>query len=293
MAKKIRTYVNPSSLGSYFGVGFNTPEEQVNIDMGIVEPIFDEASKARMMLGNDLEDATLNYFEHLLGIKITERNDKMLWFYDNKIKGKVDGMTTYKGIRTVVENKISNSTQGVFTDNLGYKIQVHCYMLATGTTQALLCGLYKGKPIFKLIQRDEDLINDIKHMTDYLVDVFLGFETLDNYPYDIVDKYTNDTSVEPLEDLTDENMATLKRLASLKTRAKEIKTDIDEIESTIKDTWKYGSVDNEDFKFTFSENISKGRFDSVAFNMAYPEIDLDKFKKEDKVGKKILLKVRN
>jgi len=44
---KQRDYLRASSLGSYLGVGFNSPEEQLKIDLGQVEESFDEASMDR------------------------------------------------------------------------------------------------------------------------------------------------------------------------------------------------------------------------------------------------------
>ena len=161
MSLKIRNYVTPSSLGSYFGVGFLEPEEQIEIDLGNKEQTFDEDSEDRMRLGRCLEDSALNYFEETLGIVIEERNDQLRNFYDNKMLGKIDGMTILNGEKTVVENKISNAKSYRFTENLGYIFQVQSYMMATDTKQALLCGLYQGKPIYKIIQRDEEMIKDI------------------------------------------------------------------------------------------------------------------------------------
>ena len=48
---KVRYYVTPSSIGSYFGVGFNSPEEQFEIDSAQEESTFDADSLDRMELG--------------------------------------------------------------------------------------------------------------------------------------------------------------------------------------------------------------------------------------------------
>ena len=70
---KERYDVIASSL-SYFGVGFNTVQEQLDIDLGKIEKVFDEEAQDRMDLGNAMEDGCINYFETKMGIKIDERN---------------------------------------------------------------------------------------------------------------------------------------------------------------------------------------------------------------------------
>ena len=169
--KKIRNYVTPSSLGSYFGVGFLSPEEQIEVDLGNTEQYFDEEAEDRLRLGRVLEDSVLNYFEEALGIIIEERNDELRVFYDNKMMGKVDGIAVFNGEKTVVENKISNAKSYKFTENMGYIFQVQSYMMATNTKQALLCGLYQGKPVYKVIYRDEEMIRDIKRMVEFVYDM--------------------------------------------------------------------------------------------------------------------------
>ena len=54
---KVRDYVRSSSLGSYFGVGFNSPKDQFLLDTGQAVQEFDDDAQARMDLGNELEDA--------------------------------------------------------------------------------------------------------------------------------------------------------------------------------------------------------------------------------------------
>ena len=71
---KERFDVIASSLSSYFGVGFNTVQEQLDYDLGKEERVVDEEAQDRMDLGIALEDGCLNYFEKKMGIKIDERN---------------------------------------------------------------------------------------------------------------------------------------------------------------------------------------------------------------------------
>ena len=68
--KKERHYVNSSAIGSYFGVGFNSPSEQLEIDLGNVAPDFTDEAKRRMYLGQVLEDPVLDWWEKELSIII-------------------------------------------------------------------------------------------------------------------------------------------------------------------------------------------------------------------------------
>ena len=71
-----RYNVIASSLSSYFGVGFNTIQEQLDYDLGNEERVVDEEAQDRMDLGNAMEDGCLNYFEKKMGILIDERNSE-------------------------------------------------------------------------------------------------------------------------------------------------------------------------------------------------------------------------
>jgi DNA-binding protein YbaB len=281
--KKIRNYVTPSSLGSYFGVGFLSPEEQIEIDLGNQEPFFDDDAQARMMLGRNLEDATINYFEEALGIIIDKRNDELINFYDNKMKGKIDGMTVFNGVQTVVENKISNSKSYKFTDNMGYHFQVQAYMLATNTEQCLLCGLYQGVPIYKVIPRNEEMIEDIKQMVNFVYEMLMGFESWENFPYALVSKYSKVTKLEDIENILDEEIDMLQELSDLKEEKSNLEKEIKAIEDRVKEKWSTGKYENDRIKVTISETHKRGTLDVDRLSIEHPEIDYSKYIKEDVV----------
>lgn len=281
--KKIRNYITPSSLGSYFGVGFLSPEEQIEIDLGNKEQYFDEEAQARLMLGRNLEDATLNYFEEAFGIVITDRNDELINFYDNKMKGKVDGITIFNDVKTVVENKISNARSYKFTENLGYHFQVQSYMMATNTDQALLCGLYQGKPIYKVLPRDEEMITDIKTMVDFVYDMLMGFETWENFPYKLVEKYSNVKVLEPIKDITEEEIELAAELIDLKEEKATLDKEIRAIENKLKSRWDTGKFENDNIRLSINEVRKRGSIDIDKLSIEHPEIDYSKYIKEDTV----------
>jgi predicted phage-related endonuclease len=279
MSEKQRFYTTPSSLGSYFGVGYNSPQEQLDIDLGIVTPDFDDDAKSRMLLGKTLENGVLDYFEAQMGIKITNRNNNMLFFYDDKIKGIVDGMTMLNGVKTVVECKVSNAKSYKFTDNMGYIIQCQAYMLATDTEQAMLCGLYQGEPIFKIIKRDKQMIQDIKNMTDFIVEVLMGLNDFSNYPVEILARYSTTKILPTIDSLSNEERQNLRKLDSYKEQVKRLEKDIKEIESGIKDNYAEGIFEDDEYKLTISVNERKGGIDIDRLSIEHPEIDYSKYLK--------------
>jgi hypothetical protein len=283
MSLKSRDYVNSSSLGSYFGVGFNSPNEQIEIDLGNVEPEFDEASQDRMSLGRHLEDSALNYFQDKLNIEIEDRNEDLINGLDGRLMGRVDGMTTFNGERTVVEIKISNSQSGPFTENLGYILQCQAYMLMTDSQQALLCGLYQGKPIMKLLKRDEQIIEDITRMVEFIHNVLIGIDTFDNYPVDILERYSKTQILADIENLSPKDEEDIMSLAVLKDKKKVLEEQISAIEERLKSSYESGKYENSLISFSISSNERKGSLDemnlSIWLSALGIDFDLEQFRK--------------
>ncbi len=275
---KIRTYVNASSLGSYFGIGFYPPEMQFKIDLGEIIPEFSEDAKLRMLIGNKLENGVLDIFENILATPITNRNTQVMEFYDGKMKGKMDGLAFYQGEKTVIECKVSNSSSGAFVDNLNYYLQVQAYMLATDAKQAILCGLQNGEPIQKLIFRDEDAIADIKEMVDFVVNCLSGLSDFNDYPKHLAIKYSKETVTEPLKDVTQDTVMDIHRLAVLKEEMSQREKQIKEIEARIKDKYTTGVYEDATFKLTLYEGTSAGRYDMNKLQLENPSINIEKYK---------------
>jgi hypothetical protein len=281
MVTKQRDYVRASSLGSYFGVGFHSPEDQLKLDLGLTEESFDEAAQDRLSLGREFEDAALNYFQNKFNTIITNRNTETLPLYGNKLVGKLDGMTELDGVRTVVEAKISNSASYKFTDNLGYLFQVQAYMLGTETEQALLCGIYQGKPIYKIIKRNEDMINDIKTMVDFIQSVMLGLDTMENFPHYLVEKYSKTKILAPLTNVTDYDRALFENLATIKDEIKILETQKKNVEDAIRDKYDIGIYADDNIEVKITEYTKSGGFDVDSFKLDYETIDIDKYRKPD------------
>lgn len=281
---KERFAVAASSLGSYFGVGFNDPLKQLLIDTGKIEEEFDDESQERMDLGNMLEDASLNVLEYKLGVKITHRNTEVEDALDGKLRIKLDGETILDGEETVVENKVSNSKTSLFTKNKGYEFQCQAYMMHRGWNQALLGGLYQGKPIWRVIKRNDDMIEDIKVMVEKVYGIMNGILSEEDFPWELVNKYSNKIVVEHYDTFDPiEDGDYLERLPELNEQIKELTNEKDTIVDYLKNKYNAVAYNDERYSLSVSSYQRAGSLDTIALEMDHPEIDLDKYKGEGSI----------
>lgn len=279
---KERYDVIASSLSSYFGVGFNTPQEQLDFDLGNEERIVDDEAQDRMNLGIALEDGCLNYFEKKMGILIDERNSEYKFAFNDQLKCKRDGRTFLDGVETGVENKYSNSSAECFTDSMGYEIQCQAYMEAWGLDQWLLCGMWQGKPVCRIIKRNQEIINDIETIVNAVVEIMMGLRDIDEYPWDIVEKYSKQKQLKVLtdDDMEDYDKKLLNSLGKLKSQKKVIEDKIKELEDYAKGHYEDCKWEDSEFKYTISTASGKASFDKNTFSIENPTIDISKYYKE-------------
>lgn len=282
---KVRYYVTPSSLGSYFGVGFNSPEEQFLIDTGEVKVEFDDEAIRRMELGNHLEDATVEYFQNvILKTPITDRNEEVKFSDDGKVKYQIDGRLELEGVPAIFENKISNAHSGRFTDNLGYVIQLQTYMMYEGVDKGVLGGIYQGRPIFKIYDKDEELQADIRTMIDFIYNALQGMvDFYEDYPVDILDKYGEEKIYEPIESLSSTTIDYLKKLGELQAERSRINKEIRELEALHENDFEIteGVYDDDEILVRVGKYKRRGSFDVDLFKEKNPYIDLTDYYKPD------------
>lgn len=276
---KERYDVIASSLSSYFGVGFQTVQEQLDIDLGKIAKEFDDEAQDRLNLGIAMEDGCINYFEQKMGIKIDERNSEYKYACDGKLKCKRDGRTFLDGIETGWENKYSNSSSECFTDSIGYELQCQAYMMAWGLDQWVLAGMWQGKPVYKLIKKDEEVQKDIETIVNAVVDILMGISDISDYPWDIVEKYSSQKQLKELssEDIDDYDKELLNSLGKLKIKKKEIEDKISELETYAKGHYEDCKYEDDDFKYTISTADGKTSFDKNTFSIENPTIDITKY----------------
>lgn len=279
---KERFDVIASSLSSYFGVGFNTVQEQLDIDLGKAAKEFDDDAQDRMNLGNAMEDGCINYFETKMGILIDERNSEYKYACDGKLKCKRDGRTFLDGVETGWENKYSNSSSGPFTEDLGYEIQCQAYMMAWGLDQWVLAGMWCGKPYYKLIKANPEIQADIEAIVDAVVEIEMGLREVDDYPWDIVAKYSKQVKLKELndEDLEQYDKDLLNSIGKLKQQKKVIEDKLQELEGYAKNHYDDSKWEDSDFKYTISTSNGRATFDKATFSIENPTIDIMKYYKE-------------
>lgn len=278
---KERFNIIASSLGSYFGVGFNTIEEQLDIDRGIIIKEVDEEQQDRMDLGIALEDGCLNYFEKKLNIVIDERNSEYKYAVNDLLKCKRDGRTFIDGIETGVENKYSNSKTKCFTDDFGYELQCQAYMMAWGLDQWLLCGMWQGQPKMKLIRKNEELQKDIEELVTKVSSILMGLSTIEDYPWEIVNKYSKVNALKSLEDgdIEEYDKELLHRLGELKDEIKIRETECKELEEYAKSHYADSRYQDKDYKYVISTGTRKGDIDKDKLSIEHPDIDIEKYRK--------------
>lgn len=279
---KERFDVIASSLSSYFGVGFNTVQEQLDIDLGKTAKEFDDDAQDRMNLGNAMEDGCINYFETKMGILIDERNSEYKYACDGKLKCKRDGRTFLDGVETGWENKYSNSSSGPFTEDLGYEIQCQAYMMAWGLDQWVLAGMWCGKPYYKLIKANPEIQADIEAIVDAVVEIEMGLREVDEYPWDIVAKYSKQVKLKELndEDLEQYDKDLLNSIGKLKQQKKVIEDKLQELEGYAKSHYDDSKWEDKEFKYTISTSNGRATFDKATFSIENPTIDIMKYYKE-------------
>lgn len=291
---KSKYYITPSSLASYFGCGFNSPEEQFLIDSGQEPNIFDDDSKLRMELGNYLENPVTDYFQNIIfGSPITERNTETKWGYGGKIRYKLDGKITIQDVPMIFENKISNSQSYKFTESMGYIIQVQTYMLCEDLSGTVLAGLYQGKPIWKIINRDEEMIKDIETMTNFVYNALNGLvDFYSDYPNDVLAKYSKTKMYEPITGLSEYTINYLHKLADLNEKKKEVDDKIKELQREHAEDFQItaGRFEDDKIKVTVSCWTQSGGFDLDKFKNDNPTLDLSKYMKPDSERSKVIIK---
>lgn len=297
---KERFELAASSLGAYFGVGFNNVEEQFDYDLGVKDNIIDEESMDRMELGKILEDASLNYAEYKLKISIINRNVEVVTGFDDKVRMKLDGECIFNGEPTVVENKVSNSASKRFTDDLGYYLQCQAYMETTGYKQALLLGLYQGKFIWKLIPRDEETIAVMREVINFVWEVFNGLADREDFPYHLTDAWAKriPLDVVPAEELTDDDIALIEELADIKSdpMMKSMEAREKEITDYLKKRFHNQKVDGENFTCSISTVERAGDLDKDALkdtlNSLLPGFDIESFRKPATSYNKVDIRIK-
>lgn len=278
---KERYDIIASSLSSYFGVGFNTIEEQLDIDRGLMEKEVDEDAQDRMDLGNAMEEGCLNYFQKKLNIVIDERNSEYKYAVNGLLKCKRDGRTFIDGVETGVENKYSNSKTKCFTDDFGYELQCQAYMMAWGLDQWLLCGMWQGQPKMKLIKKNEELQKDIEELVTKISSILMGLSTIEDYPWEIVEKYAKVNALKSLEDgdIEEYDKELLHRIGELKDEIKVRETECKELEEYAKSHYADSRYQDEDYKYVISTGTRKGDLDKDKLSIEHPEIDLEEYRK--------------
>lgn len=288
-----RDSIRASALGSYFGVGYAKPLEQLAYDMGTEEVYFMPVQEDAMEIASLLEDGIINIVEKKNNCIVTERNTETLTAMDGKLRVRKDGFTTINGENYVVEVKHLASGQNLI-NNKGYHFQVMAQIIAEreqgkDVDKGILAGLYEGRYYQIFLELTPEVEEDIRIMINTVVAILQGELPVELFPANITDKYS------PLptesEEFNDEDEQLVIDLVDIKAKMKELKTQEKTIVDYLKNTYKsleHSLITGE--KITISERTRKGNVDYEALVTEHPEIDVDSYRKENTVYSAVSVK---
>jgi len=175
-------------------------------------------------------------------------------------------------------------------------MQCQAYMKAKGYTQWLLLGLQNGKPMWKLLYRDDAMIADIEEMVTTVSGILNGMMDEESFPWHLVEKYGNPAPkafvIEDLDDLAlvDELLTLKAEVTEVETSLKEKEDRIAEIEAYLKETFTGTYVHWNGQVVTITETRRAGGYDVETLSIEHPELDLKKYQKPDSVFKRLTIK---
>lgn len=278
-----RNSIRASALGSYFGVGYNEPLEQLENDMGNEEITFFGAQLDAMEVSTLLEDGILNIVEARNDCIITDRNTETLEAMDGKLRVRADGLTTINGEYHTVEVKhVASGENPVF--NQGFHFQVMSQIIAYREkgyeiNKGILACLYQGRYYQVILELTEELEKDIYIMVNTIVAILQEELPVEMYPKNILEKYT--TLPEEPEEFDIEDTTKVEELGKVKIKMKELKDEETALVNYLKG--KYSTLDATvagGTNIKIGQTTRKGSYDMAAIITDHPDIDIEKYRKE-------------
>jgi predicted phage-related endonuclease len=109
----------------------------------------------------------------------------------------------------------------------------------------------------------------------------MGISSVEDYPYDIVEKYSKVNRVKSLtdEDIEEYDKDLLHRIGELKEEIKVRETECKELEEYAKTHYTDSKYQDEDYKYVISTGERKGGLDEDKLSIEHPDIDLTQYRK--------------
>ena len=109
----------------------------------------------------------------------------------------------------------------------------------------------------------------------------MGITSIEDYPYDIVEKYAKVNKTKSLsdDDIEEYDKELLHRIGELKEEIKVKETECKELENYAKSHYADSRYQDEDYKYVISTSERKGSFDEDKLSIEHPEIDLTQYRK--------------
>ena len=110
----------------------------------------------------------------------------------------------------------------------------------------------------------------------------MGIRSIDDYPWDVVEKYSKQKQLKVLtdDDLEEYDKQLLNSVGKLKAQKKAIEDKLKELEEYAKLHYEDSKWEDADFKYSISTSAGRSTFDKNTFSIENPTIDINKYYKE-------------
>ena len=133
----------------------------------------------------------------------------------------------------------------------------------------------------KLIKANKEIQKDIEDVVTAVSSILMGISSVEDYPYDIVEKYSKVNRVKSLtdEDIEEYDKDLLHRIGELKDEIKVRETECKELEEYAKTHYADSKYQDEDYKYVISTGERQGGLDEDKLSIEHPDIDLTQYRK--------------
>ena len=132
-----------------------------------------------------------------------------------------------------------------------------------------------------MIKANKELQKDIEELVTKVASILMGISPIEDYPWDIVDKYSkvSQTKLLSSDDMEDYDKELLHRIGELKDEIKIREIECKELEDYAKMHYNDSRYEDNDYKYVISTSERKGGFDEDKLSIEHPDIDLSQYRK--------------
>jgi predicted phage-related endonuclease len=134
------------------------------------------------------------------------------------------------------------------------------------------------------------MISDIRRMVDFITAVMIEKETFDNFPRDLLEKYSKVKLLDPLTNVDEKDRAIFDNLLTIREEIKRLDSLKKDLEDHIKAKFDIGVYIDDNIDIKIAEYSKSGGIDTDALLMDHPDIDIKQYTKPPIVYRTITTK---